>query len=64
MSVWALVLVMTMGGPPIVSWHESERACMARARVEAFHAETTGRPVAHAICQRVRMYKPRGVILR
>jgi hypothetical protein len=63
-SAWALVLVLTMGDQPIVSWHEDEAACHRRAPVEIFHAEVTGRPVAHAFCQRARTREPRGLIVR
>lgn len=54
---WALLVVLTLDAqfPPPPSWHATRAECEAHAAVRAFHYEVTGRPVAHASCERVRM---------
>lgn len=54
---WALLVVLTLDAqfPPAPSWHATRADCEQHAAMRVYHYETTGRPVAHASCERVRM---------
>ena len=54
---WALLVVLTLDAqfPPPPSWHATRADCERHAELRVYHYETTGRPVAHASCERVRM---------
>jgi hypothetical protein len=57
MTAWALVIVLAANASGLVpvSWHESAEACERQAAVELTHLALTGRDVASALCQQVRM---------
>lgn len=54
---WALLVVLTLDAqfPPPPTWHATLADCQRHAELRVYHYETTGRPVAHASCERVRM---------
>lgn len=54
---WALLVVLTLDAqfPPAPTWHATRAECEQHAAMRVYHYETTGRPVAHASCERVRM---------
>lgn len=64
---WALTIVLSMEARahPVPSWHATRERCEAQAALEVAHLEMTGRPVAWAGCQRIRIPQTtRGEVVR
>ena len=54
---WALTIVLSMDARahPVPTWHATQEECQRMATVRVAHLEMTGRQVAWAGCQRIRM---------
>ena len=55
MTYVLVIFFSLMSHPQPPSWHATREACEAQAVVELTHYELTGRAVAWAACQPVRM---------